>query len=88
MLATSLETVSDYKNYCRELCYQVAGKVVEIDESRFGKRKSHKGYHIEGQWVFGGICCTDKCFFLQPVPSRDKETLVPLIKEHIAPGKQ
>ena len=98
LLATSIETVSDYKNYCRELCYQVVcdesvpqiggvGRVVEIDESKFGKRKSHKGHHIEGQWVFGGICHTDKSFFLQPVPSKDKETLVPLIKECIAPGK-
>ena len=50
LLATSIETVSDYKNYCRELCYQVVciesvpqiggvGKVVEIDERKFGKRK-------------------------------------------------
>ena len=31
-------------------------------------------------------CRTDKSFFLQPVPSRDKETLVPLIKECITPG--
>ena len=97
LLATSIETVSDYKNYCRELCYQVVcdesvpqiggiGKVVEIDENKFGKSKSHKGHHIEGQWVFGGICQTVKKIFLQPVPSRDKETLVPLFKEQIATG--
>ena len=50
------------------------------------KEKSHKVCHIEVQWVFGGICCIDKSFFLEPVPSRDKETLVPLFKECIAPG--
>ena len=75
LLATSIETVSDYKNYCRELRYQVVcdesvpqiggvGKVIKIDESKFGKRKSHKGCHIEGQWVFEGICHTDKFFLL------------------------
>ena len=84
LLARSIKTVSDYKNYCRELCYQVVcdesgpqmggiGKVVEKDESKFGKSKSHKAHHIEGQWVFGGICCTGR-------------TLVPLIKEQIAHG--
>jgi len=31
------------------------GKVVQIDESLFGKRKYHRGHHVEGQWVFGGI---------------------------------
>ena len=32
------------------------GKVVEIDESKFGKRKYSRGRPVEGQWVFGGIC--------------------------------
>ena len=67
---------------------QIGGpeKVVEIDESKFGKRKSHKSHHIEGQWVFRGICHTDRTFFMQPVPYRDKETLIPIIKERIAEG--
>lgn len=30
------------------------GIVVEIDESKFGKRKYHRGHYVEGQWVFGG----------------------------------
>ena len=47
---------------CDESVPQIGGmaKVVEIDKSKFGKRKSHKGHHIEGQWVFGGICHTDR----------------------------
>lgn len=30
------------------------GKIVEIDESKFGKRKYHRGHRVEGQWVFRG----------------------------------
>lgn len=30
-------------------------KIVEIDKSKFGKRKLHSGHHVEGQWVFGGV---------------------------------
>ena len=31
------------------------GKIVEIDESKIGKRKYHRGHVVAGQWVFGGI---------------------------------
>ena len=43
------------------------GTTVEIDESKFGKMKYHKGRYIEGQWVFGGIFCKTKACFLVPV---------------------
>jgi len=52
-------------HFCRELCEVVlfekreklggSGKIVEIDESKIGKRKYHRGQVVEGQWVFGGI---------------------------------
>jgi len=31
------------------------GKVVEIEEGKFGKRKYARGHAIDGQWVFGGF---------------------------------
>ena len=31
------------------------GKRVQIDESKFGKRKYNRGRRVEGQQVFGGI---------------------------------
>jgi hypothetical protein len=31
------------------------GQIVEIDKSKFGKRKLHKERMVEGVWIFGGI---------------------------------
>lgn len=62
------------------------GKIVEIDESKFGKRKYNRGHHIEGQWVFGGVERDSPNSFLVPVDRRDKETLLPIIQKYILPG--
>ena len=60
------------------------GMTVEIDESKFDKRKFNCSRYLEGQWVFGGICCQTKACFLVPVGQRD--TLLPIIGAHILPG--
>ncbi|GFQ64511.1 piggyBac transposable element-derived protein 4 [Trichonephila clavata] len=31
------------------------GKIVEFDESKFGKRNYNRSHAVEGQWVFGGV---------------------------------
>ncbi|CAB9531600.1 Inherit from opiNOG: protein Hydra magnipapillata [Seminavis robusta] len=63
------------------------GVVVEIDESKFGKRKYHRGHRVEGVWVFGGVELTPEMkVFAVAVPMRDSETLLPLIVKFIAPG--
>lgn len=63
-LDIDLGTAVDWASFCREVVLDSfiinkeklggPGKIVEIDESKFGKRKYHKGHHVEGQWVFGG----------------------------------
>ena len=59
--------------------------IVEIDESKFGRRKYHRGHRVEGQWVFGGIQRgTANCFFV-PVEKQDTATLLPLIEKWILP---
>ena len=50
------------------------GKLVQIDESKFGKRKYHRGHHVEGQWVFGGIQSDSRKCFLITVEKRDEQT--------------
>lgn len=63
------------------------GIEVEIDESKFGKRKYYKGHKVTGQWVFGGREKYDKTkVFMVPVPNRKRCTLLPIIKKWINKG--
>jgi len=88
-------TVVDWRNFAREVCLSVleqdseqiggAGKFVEIDESKFGKRKYHRGKRVEGVWVFGGIELESKRCFLEVVEDRSVAKLIPLIKKYIRP---
>ena len=52
------------------------GCIVEIDESKFVKRKYHKGKpKVCEDWVLGGVCReTGQCFMVI-VPNRTRETL-------------
>lgn len=97
----SMKTVADWYSYCREtiVIYELEnnqasekiggpGKIVQIDESKFGKRKYNRGRQIEGHWVIGMIqdgsddlrleVCSDN--------ERSAEILVPLIKKHVQEG--
>ncbi|KAF8794392.1 hypothetical protein HNY73_002379 [Argiope bruennichi] len=55
------------------------GKIVEVDESKFGKRKYNRGHRVEGQWVFGGVERGSGRTFLVAVHDRKAETLVSCI---------
>jgi transposase-like protein len=63
------------------------GVIVEIDESKFGKRKYHRGHRVEGVWVVGGVELTPqrKCFLIV-VPNRSATTLHTIIEEYVIPG--
>ena len=54
--------------------------MVEIDESKFRKRKYNTGRLVEGQWVVGGICV-----FLAVCPDNKRyaETLLEIIERHV-----
>ena len=74
-LGLGSHTAVDWDMFCREVC-EVAlfqrrekigrpGKLVQIDESKIGKRKYHRGHVVEEQWVFGGIEeDSRKCFIV------------------------
>lgn len=95
-LAISHTTIVDWYNFSREVCICVLenfskkiggpGKIVEIDESKFGKRKYHKGRRVDGVWVFGGIERESKECFFKCVADRTANTLIDIIKEYILPG--
>ncbi|CAG8629480.1 10323_t:CDS:2, partial [Scutellospora calospora] len=63
------------------------GIVVEIDESKFSKRKYHRGRKVNSVWVIGGIEKTDESkIFLVIVEKRDKETIREIIEKHVEKG--
>lgn len=62
------------------------GKNIEIDESKFGKRKYNRGKRVEGQWVFGLIERETGRVVLVPVERRNTETLLPIIKKWVLIG--
>jgi transposase-like protein len=63
------------------------GVIVEIDESKFGKRKYNRGHRVEGVWVIGGVERTaQKLMFAEVVERRDSATLTEVISRHVAAG--
>ena len=72
----------DWDMLCREVCEVVLfekreklgglGKIVEIDESKIGKRKYHRGHVVEGLWVFGGIEVDSRKCFIVTVEDRTR----------------
>jgi hypothetical protein len=93
----SSHTVCAYYKYFRELaadslnevdfCVGGPDVVVEIDESKFGKRKYHRGHRVDGVWVLGGVERTpERRVFLVVVPDRSLQTLEDVISRHVYPG--
>ncbi|KAF8790259.1 hypothetical protein HNY73_005316 [Argiope bruennichi] len=92
------KTMTDWMNFCRGECEAAylafdgkingIGKVVEIDESKFGKRKYNRGRRVEDQWVFGGLVrYTNDCFFfLEVVNDWSADVLLEVIKRRILQG--
>jgi hypothetical protein len=48
-------------------------KIIEIDESKFGKRKYNKGHRVEGVWIVERV---SRSITLKSVVRRDSETLI------------
>lgn len=63
------------------------GVIVEIDETKMGKRKYNRGHRVEGVWVVAGIERTPekRCFAIE-VETRDAATMHRIISTHVKPG--
>lgn len=93
MLEVSHKSILQWIGICRKVCLidmqqrkeKIGGrnKVVEIDESVFGKRKYEKGRFITGQWVVGGIERGSGACFLEAVRNRSSKTLIDVIKRNV-----
>jgi transposase-like protein len=51
-----------------------------------GKRKYHRGRRVRTRWVFGGIERSTRKCFLEVVPNRNAQTLLPIIRKWISNG--
>src|SRR6478735_5095704 len=56
-----LMMLSDYNAHNRQEEHKLGSNIrchhIQIDESKFGKRKNHRGHRVEGIWVFGMVEC-------------------------------
>jgi transposase-like protein len=97
MTGLSSATITEFYRFFRELAASSLdvmdtmvgglGIIVEIDESKFGRRKYHRGHRIDGALVVGGIeRSAEKKFFTEVVENRDAATLLDVIGRHVLPG--
>jgi transposase-like protein len=93
----SSATVTAYMKFYRQLVESsldeddtiIGGEGVEVqvDESKFGKRKYERGHRVEGAWVIGGVELTqERKMFAKMVEKRDQGTIRDVLRAHIAPG--
>lgn len=100
-VALSEATICDWYNYCRETIVaneienqenqeQIGGpgRVVQIDESKFGRRKFNRGRQVEGHWVLGMVDEATNELRLEVCPYnvRSAEVLIPIIRKHVKLG--
>lgn len=63
------------------------GVIVEIDETKLGKRKYHRGHRVDGVWILVGVEKTpERKVFLQRIENRSATTLERVIQEHVLEG--
>jgi transposase-like protein len=70
----------------KNLLKKIGGKdiIVEVDESKFGKRKYHRGHRVEGVWILGMVERTEaRRVILLAVDARDAETLKLKLVKHV-----
>ena len=93
----SAHTVSSYNGFFRQLVASTldsddmiiggAGIVVQVDETKMGRRKYNKGHRVEGAWVIVGVELTDeRRVFAEVMEDRSASTIADVLSRHIAEG--
>lgn len=60
---------------------------MQIDETKVGKRKDNRGKRRKGIWILGIISEEERGrVVLEVIEGRDHESIIPIIKKHVAPG--
>jgi transposase-like protein len=63
------------------------GIVVQVDETKMGKRKHHRGHRVDGAWVIVGVELTEnRRVFAEVVEDRSSDTIIRVLSGHIAQG--
>ena len=58
--------------------------IVDVYESKFGKRKYHRGHHVKNVWVLGIVESTAlRRILLFPVEDRTKQTLSRFLRANV-----
>lgn len=96
LTSLSKTTICDWYNFCKEICVADVGeckeniggegKVVEIDESIFGKRKYNRGRFVESKWVLGGVERKSYKSFFVEISNRSSEILTQHITNNVLEG--
>jgi transposase-like protein len=93
----SSNTVTGFYSYFRSLVATTLdeedtkiggpGIVVEIDETKLGKRKYNRGHMVEGVWILVGVERTaERRVLMEKVIDRSASTLEEVIRRHVLPG--
>lgn len=90
-------TVTSFHNHFRHLVSSTLeendqtiggnGIIVQVDETKLGKRKYNRGHRVDGVWVFAGVEITEeRKIFLVRVQDRTADTLLDIIQRYVKPG--
>ena len=83
------EVKFNFRKFDASVFGKIGGKnvIVEVDESKFGKRKFNRRHHVEGVWVIGLVERTEKRkIILISVKKRDSATINEIILKYVMPG--
>jgi hypothetical protein len=98
LTTVSDETICDLFSYCREVimkCLDVVfeeegllGKnndEVQIDETKIGKRKYHRGRMVDGSWIFGAVETKSNRLRLAIIPEnkRTSKNMLDLLSQFV-----